>query len=165
MTHPTPGGRLERLRRVAGAVESSSEAVLTVRMLGWGLVLRVLKRVVPLERLVRVVAIEPRHGPRDLGAERRIGRLARLAHRGSSVKRRDNCLERSLVAYRYLTAANAAPVLVVGARAGDAGIEGHVWLTVDGEPIHDAQAALDLYTPVMTFGADGRARSLPDALP
>jgi hypothetical protein len=144
-----------RLGRAVAAVESSSDGFLAARMLGWALVLPVLKSVLPLERLVRIMATDGRPGARDLRTERTIGTLARLTHRIVGVGRRDNCLERSLIAYRYLSATNADPRLVVGACRGETGIEGHVWLLVDGAPVHDTWEGIGRFAPVTAFRADG----------
>ncbi|HUR73960.1 MAG TPA: lasso peptide biosynthesis B2 protein [Sporichthya sp.] len=136
-------------------MRSPADAVLTARMVGWALVLPVLKAVLPLRRLVRLMALSAPATPRNPDAEHAIANLARIAHRVVGLGRRDNCLERSLIAYRYLGAANASPLLVVGARNDQHTIEGHVWLTVDGVPVHDEAAALSRFTPVTAFDASG----------
>ena len=130
-------------------------------MLGWAVVLPVLKARMPLERLVALMWTEARGAQpgRDLAQEHQVARLARMSHRAITAGRRDNCLERSLIAYRHLAARNADPRLVVGARAGSAGIEGHTWVTVDGEPVHDLPEEIATYVPITVFGAGGR--SLP----
>jgi hypothetical protein len=126
-------------------------------MAGWSLVLPVLKRVVPMKRLARVMWAETR-GERNQERNREIARLSaalvRLRPKGS----RENCLERSLLAYRFLSRAGAEPRLVLGVgRSGD-GVVGHAWVTLDGEPIHDTQQAVSEFTPLIAFGAAG----LPD---
>lgn len=153
--------QIAQIRRAAEAVDSLSDAALAVRMLGWALILPVLKVAVSLEKLVQLMAIDGSRSQRNLEAERRIGRLARLAHRTAGAGRRDNCLERSLIAYRYLSAANADPVLVVGASRGGTGIEGHVWLLVDGEPIADSSDEIRRYVPLTAFGSGGRIAPMP----
>lgn len=150
-----------RIRRAAGAVRSPADALLAVRMLGWALVLPVLKRALPLEQLVRLLAGRHRAAAREPATERTIITLARSVHRAVGLGRRDNCLERSLIAFRYLSAVHADPVLVVGARTGETGLEGHVWLTVDGSPVHDSAPKVDRYVPVTVFCADGRVGALP----
>jgi hypothetical protein len=68
---------------------------------------------------------------------------------------RDNCLERGLVAYRYLARAGADPTLVVGMPRTPGG-HGHVWVSVDGVAVHDSAARLADFEPVLAFGSDGR---------
>ena len=161
MTAARPRRAVGRLRRAAATIESPADAALAVRMLGWALVLPVLKTVAPLRTLVRVMSTGGGRRARYTEAERRIGSLARFSHRAAGAGRRDNCLERSLIAYRYLCAANADPVLVVGARDGPSGVEGHVWITVDGEPMQDNGEEIRQYAPVTAFDADGRIGPVP----
>jgi hypothetical protein len=144
-----------RLRRAARAVSSPTDAALAARMIAWALALPVLKVALPLRRLVVLMAVAGAPAARDAEAERAIATLARLTHRAVGLGRRDNCLERSLLAYRYLASANADPVLVVGTCVGSRAVEGHVWLTVDGRPVHDESAAVARFTPVIAFDATG----------
>ena len=65
-----------------------------------------------------------------------------------------NCLERSLILYRYLARANADPRLVVGMSKAHEFL-GHVWVTVDGRPLLDTPETLRAYTVVVRFGARG----------
>jgi len=154
-----------RVRRAAATIESPADAVLAFRMLGWALVLPVLTTVTPLDTLVRVMSMRRTRASRDAEVERRIGSLASLTHRAAGAGRRDNCLERSLIAYRYLCAASADPVLVVGARHGPDGVEGHVWVTVDGQPAQDDGEEIGRYDPVTSFEADGCVGPVPVATP
>ena len=66
-----------------------------------------------------------------------------------------NCLERGLIAYRYLGAAGASPTLVVGMGHNDGDVIGHAWVLVDGRPAGETETSLANYTPVLTFAADG----------
>lgn len=127
-----------------------------VRMAAWAPVLPLLKFVLPLPRLVRLVATRPRRGDRDILAEQRIARLAAIVYGTRGVGVRDNCLERSLVTYRFLGRANAHPHLVVGMRAGGADLIGHVWVTVDGHAVHDPPATVQELTQMMSFDESGR---------
>jgi len=112
----------------------------------------VLKRTLALERLVRLMWLAPGGNARDSGRERRTIRIvARLARTSGG-----NCLERSLVLYRYLARANADPHLVVGMARPDEYL-GHVWVTVDGQPLLETPETLGGYTEVVTFRA-GRAQ-------
>jgi hypothetical protein len=147
---------LRTLRRIAA---SPDEATLALRMAAWTPVLPVLKRVLPLPRLVGLMAPRGRSLERDLRREERIAAIARRLYRTRPITHRDNCLERSLVAYRFLSRAGAEPMLVVGFRREVKDIHGHVWVTVDDVPVHDAPAELAAYETVTAFGSDGRVVS------
>jgi Transglutaminase-like superfamily len=127
--------------------------LLAVRMSSWALALPVLKRIVPLRRLAEVMRNEAR-GPRDPLSERQIVALSSLLARRPP-RFRANCLERSLLAYRFLARANADPRLVVGVRSGEQGLLGHAWVTVDGEPIHESVAAISGFSALVEFGPQG----------
>jgi hypothetical protein len=141
--------RLRRLGRgMRRAVASPPTAWLFVRMLAWKYAFALLKRVLPLKAVVRVA--RPRHvvASADAGARDRIEFiLHRFGDDG-------DCLERSLVAYRFLTRAGAAPTLVIGIER-DATRRGHAWVTVEGESVVESSDALQAFAPVATF--DGAA--------
>ena len=143
------------VRALASCISSPADVWLLGRIAAWALVLPVAKRVVPLRRLVALMASEPKRAERDPELEWRIARMARLVYRGRRPTFRDNCLERSLVTYRYLTRLNADPRLVVGMGKRDEVI-GHVWVLVDGKPVHDDEASLRDLVPVVDFGPDGQ---------
>jgi hypothetical protein len=137
-------------------VSRPEDALLLARMVGWWLTLPALKRVVPLARLVRVVRLEPTRTDRDPEREARVAALAGWLFKSRPRMARDNCLERSLVAYRFLGRLNARPQLVVGVGGERDTVIGHVWVTVDGQPVLDAPAALEAYEAIVSFGADGQ---------
>jgi hypothetical protein len=143
------------LRGALKLLSSPRDLGLLLRMSAWRIVLPGLKFLVPLPKLVRLVAAPPRRSTRSPAEERRIVRSALLLYRDQSVLR-DNCLERSLLTYRFLTRANASPRLVVGMRKGEAGMLGHAWVTVDGHPVQESAESVAEMTPMMSFGADGR---------
>jgi hypothetical protein len=146
-------GRLGLARRY---ISSPSDAWLLARMTSWALVLPVLKYTLPLPRLVRFVAATGT-GRRRAQLEKKITNLSRVLYRASPLVR-DNCLERSLVAYRFLGRANARPELVVA--MGEERV-GHVWVTLDGQPVHDQPASVAKLVPMIVFGADGQRRQAP----
>jgi hypothetical protein len=150
------------------SITSPSDVWLLARMTAWAPGLLVLKRTVPLPRLVALMETRPRRPSRDLALEGRIARMARLLYRGRPGTFRDNCLERSLLTYRFLGRAGADPELVVAMRKGEEGVRGHVWVTVGGRPVHEEPAELEPYVPVMSFrggelrrSASGAAGPLP----
>jgi hypothetical protein len=155
---PQQGTFLRRLETARRAVSSPADALLAARMAGWVAVLPLLKFALPLPRLVRLMASGRRTGALDSSATERIGAISRLLYRVRAVGVDDNCLERSLVAYRYLGRAGAAPELHVGLRRDPGGpVAGHVWVTVDSVPLHEQAEDLASLTGVVSFGPDGRA--------
>jgi hypothetical protein len=129
--------------------------LLLLRMAAWRPVLPALKFLVPLPKLVRLVATRPRRHDRSSEDEYRIIRTALLLFRDQTILR-DNCLERSLLTFRFLTRANASPQLVIGMRSGESGVLGHAWVTVDGRPVQETPESVEEMTPMMSFGPDGR---------
>jgi len=149
-------------------VISLKTALLVLRMGSWVPALPILKRVVSLQRLANLMQGDG-SGARDRAYERQIVALSALLVGLRPPRFRDNCLERSLLAYRFLTLANADPRLVVGVRSGESGIFGHAWVTLDGEPIHESPAAISQFARVVEFSPEGafsgsppEARRLPD---
>jgi hypothetical protein len=166
------GGRFaaaasRRTRLAASLLKSPADAWLAFRMAGWRLVLPLLKRRLPLGRLVRLMWKGAGARPVTAVREARIAELARVVYRSEHVSRPGNCLERSLVLYRYLSAAGADPQLVVGIRSGEAAVRGHAWVTVRGEPIEEAPSSLEGLTRLVSFRGDGsqpRSRRVSEAL-
>ena len=144
---------MSRARAYARLLASPREAWLAARAVGWLCVVPVLKRTLSLERLVRLMWLPPRGTARDHGHEQQTIRIVSRLSRTAG----GNCLERSLVLYRYLARANADPHLVVGMARPDEYL-GHVWVTVDGRPVLETPETLAVYTEVVTFRA-GSAES------
>jgi Transglutaminase-like superfamily len=147
---------LRRARVLKASIRSPGDVWLGVRMLGWRMVLPVLKRALPLPRLARLMWTPSSGQGREPAREERIATLAN----GLGGRRRgrlDNCLERSLVAYRYLSRAGARPELVVGVarKEDDGGVRGHAWIRVDGRPFHEPARSLDGFEEMTAFGGDG----------
>jgi hypothetical protein len=164
----SPASASRRAHRLAWAfwhvLSRPADLVVLIRMAAWPLALPMLKRRLPLPALARLMWAQPRTGPRDLERERRTSALARRLYRFRIVARDDNCLERSLLTYRFLARLNANPQLVAGVRMGDEGVLGHVWVTVDGEPVGESADALEIFSPVVVFGAGGVPRRQVSAL-
>jgi hypothetical protein len=151
----------DRVQRIRTVVSGPSELLLSGRMLVWAGVLPVLKRLVPLSRLVTVMAPRHRSAP-DSKRTQDVVTLARWMYRTRAL--RDNCLERSLITYRYLPAGNESSLLILGVRKGDDGPPGHAWLVVNGVPVHDSDETLEKLVPVVAFDLEGRRRQPPSAL-
>lgn len=128
-----------------------------LRIWTWALAARPLKHVLPLPFLVRIASATAR---RSATAERRAAVERRLAaylvRRGPFPARPPgNCLERSLGAYRVLCSLGADVRLVIGIRPRDAGVDGHVWVVLDGKPFAEA-GDVDTYARIVAFDARGR---------
>ena len=141
---------VSRLRALAKLLTRPVDVWLAVRTVGWMCVLPLLKRMLPLPRLVRLMWRPPRAAVRHPQRELRTARLVRGLCRTSG----GNCLERSLILYRHLSRLNADPCLVLGMGKQGAFL-GHVWVTVDGQPLLDSPETLREYAEVVRFGAGG----------
>ena len=152
-----------RLRVLAACIEGPADAWLALRMLAWRLLLPVLKRVLPLPRLVRLMwwSGEPR--PATLEGQKRIATLASGLSGPARISALDNCLERSLLVYRFLSKAGAEPELVVGfARRGGA-VQGHAWVNLDDQGLFGEDGSLGEFETTLCFGRDGAIKSSHDA--
>jgi hypothetical protein len=143
-----------RFRLARKHVASPGDALLLARMAAWTLVLPALKYLLPLKRLVRLAAGDD-GGVRAPAREQKIADLVRVLYRSPAAVVRDNCLERSLVTYRYLGRAGARPELVVGMGKDGGDLLGHVWVTVDGEPLYDSPEKLGQFVPIAVFDSSG----------
>jgi hypothetical protein len=143
-----------RVRLARKHVASPTDALLLVRMAGWAAMLPALKYILPLQRLVRLAA-SGGEGARAPGREEKVTDLARVLYRSPAAVVRDNCLERSLVTYRYLSRANAKPELVVAMGKDGGNLLGHVWVTVDGKPLYDSPEKLAEFVPMVVFDSSG----------
>jgi Transglutaminase-like superfamily len=127
---------------------------LLVRSAAWAAVLPSLKLLFPAPRLARLMWRDPRSAGRDPALEDEVVAVVERVYAHGRIPRRHNCLERSLLAYRYLSEINAAPVLVVGL-ANERTAHGHAWVLVDGEPIAEPEHVLAEMTPILSFGRRG----------
>jgi hypothetical protein len=140
-----------RVARVRNVVRKPGDVVLFARMVGWAAALPVLKRRMPLPRLVETARPEARTSARP----ETVIALARWVYRIPGF--RDNCLEKSLLTYRYLPAGPNEYRLVLGVRRAEAeGPPGHAWLTIDGRPVHDSPETLVDLVPILAFDEEGR---------
>jgi hypothetical protein len=153
---------LSALKRL---VSTPADAALLARMLAWWVALPLLKRATPLPRLVRFAQLDPRRTARDLEREAKVAALAEWLFKARPRPARDNCLERSLVAYRFLGRLGAEPELVVGVGDKEEATVGHVWVIVDGRPVHDQPETLDAYEAIVVFDSGGRRSELREGAP
>jgi transglutaminase superfamily protein len=115
--------------------------------------LGLLKHLVPLRWLVKWTWCEAA-GPRDRVAERRLAANVLRVTKLLRISDRD-CLQRSLLLYRLLSAAGGDPELVVGVREQDGKIIGHAWVLVDRMSILEPERDLVRFSAVLRFGARG----------
>ena len=127
-------------------------------MVVWRLAVPVLKWVLPLPRLARFMWTPATRPQRDPARERQIVTLSEALSGPHGGHLLDNCLERSLVSYRFLSRAGAAPELVFGIARDGEPRRGHAWVMLDGNPVHDTPVSLERFEEFGTFGADGSLR-------
>lgn len=113
----------------------------------------VLKRLVTLQRLARW-AWRSGATPADEAAGRRaVQAVTRISHRLGSRDR--DCLQRSLVLYRALSAAGVGPRLVLGFRRDGETVRGHAWVEVGVGGRSVLPEDVSGYEEAMSFGAGG----------
>ena len=143
-------GRLRTLRK---HVRSPSDALLVVRLLGWRVALAVLKRTVPIATLVRLMAAPGGRSTRDT---RRIVELVDWLYAPRRDRDLGNCLDRSLVLYRFLSRNEPGTRLVLGMRRGSSELEGHAWVISGDRAIGETPASDSEFMTLASFAADGR---------
>ncbi len=139
------------MRQLIALVSHPPDLWIALRTLGWMTGLPVLKRILALSRLVRLMHRDASGTVRDVTREQRIVGIVRRLCRVSG----GNCLERSLILYRFLGEAGATPKLVMGIGHPDA-YAGHVWVTIDAAPLLEIPETVAAYTELMTFDETGR---------
>ena len=145
-----------RARVIRGCIRSPADVWLAARMAGWRLAVPLLKWRLPLPRLARLMWTSSRRAERDRAREQRIVTLAEALCGPHGGRVLDNCLERSLVSYRFLSQAGAEPVLAFGvAKDRDDPVRGHAWVRLDGDPVHDTAFALERFEELGAFGQGG----------
>src|SRR5437764_2189223 len=122
-----PASLSRRIATLRSHVRSLQDASLVTRMLFWRLLLPVLKRLLPLPALARLMSTWRRPPP---GGQSKVIELAAWLYGPRALSDGENCLDRSLLLYRYLAALDPATRLLVGFRPGEDGVEGHAWVAV-----------------------------------
>jgi hypothetical protein len=121
------------------------------RMLAWRVALPVLKRALPLPRLVRLTAPSRRRG--SAGAEQVVAASELLF--GERTAASGDCLERSLLTYRFLGEAGLEPQLVCGLQRAGGELVCHYSVLVGGAPLEERPEAVADYSAVLAFDASG----------
>jgi Transglutaminase-like superfamily len=144
-----------RTRRVANLLIRPGDLWLALRMAAWRLVLPALKRRMPLEGLIDLMWTQAPAEPARPGQEARVADLAAMVFRSEHPYRYGNCLERSLVLCRYLSAIGADPELIVGFKRGEEALVGHAWVVVRSEAVAESLDSLERYAKVVTYRDEG----------
>jgi Transglutaminase-like superfamily len=151
-TTERPSWLSTRLRSIRWHVRTRADAWLAIRMFGWRLVLPALKRVLPFDTLARSMRGRP-----DTRSEReQVVRLASWIYGSRRLTGGDNCLERSLLLYRYLSRTDPDARLVVGFRNSGQTVQGHAWVAVGNRAMAAETDGRGPYEPIVSFGRDGR---------
>jgi hypothetical protein len=162
MSDASAAARGTQFQRVASRFASLDALLLAVRAMAWALVLPIVKHLVPIRSLVAFMRRDPVLASRDPQLEDRILAFSRWSARLVRWSAGGNCLERALIAYRYLCAAKADPVLVMGVDRPEAGgVRGHAWVLVDGKPAGESYSSVADFTPMIAFDASGQALPRP----
>ena len=156
MSAPPERGGLGR-RGLARVISHASwgEILLGFRIVAWSLLMPTLRRALPLPVLTRMLSGRAWVAPRcdlDRKSASLVGWI--LPTRGS------NCVTRSLVLYRMLSARDRDVALVLGMRRVPSGWTGHAWVAVEGRPLAETPGALRQFTPVVAFGPWGHRRRI-----
>jgi hypothetical protein len=117
------------------------------------LALAVLKRTVPIATLVRLMATPGGRATRD---PRRIVELVDWLYGPRRKRELGNCLDRSLVLYRFLSRSEPATRLVIGMRRESSELEGHAWVIAGDRAFGETPPSGGGFVTLATFAADGR---------
>ena len=140
---------------MATQFSSPADVVLAARVMTWACVLPILKQLMPIRSIVRLVWRRPRLEA-DPARDERVVTFARWACRMIRPGRGGNCLERGLIAYRFLLEGGAEPTLVVGMRRNKkSAVIGHAWVVLHGAPAGERADLVNEYIPVFAFAPDG----------
>ena len=149
------GSPPSRLSRILAHFTSPGDVLLAARVMTWACALPLLKRVLPIRSLVKLVWREPRM-EHDTARDQRVIAFARFACRLTRWRSGGNCLERGLLAYRFLLEGHAEATLVVGiGKDHSSNIIGHAWVLLNDAPAGESAASVSEYVPVFAFGPDG----------
>ena len=126
--------------------------VAVARLVPWFVTYGAMKRFVSLPTLARWAYQTPRRGascdPREVASYvLRTGRLTGVPDR--------DCLQRSLVLYRELSAAGLSPELALGFQRRDGRLAGHAWVTIGGRAVAEPDLDESAFTQVVRFGKCG----------
>jgi hypothetical protein len=129
-------------------------------MAGWAAALSVLKHFVPVSSLAKLMWKDAREKKCEPTREALIVSLAGWLSNGTNVTNRGACLQRSLLAYRYLSALGADPHLVVAFAKCNGTVVGHAWVEVDGRAVGEPADPTLVFKPTAVFGVRAQRLAL-----
>jgi hypothetical protein len=143
------------MRRVVHfIVRRPGEAFLLVRMAAWVALLSILIKLMPLPRVLSLIAGTTRgRKPRDPRmTERRLAQLVDALLGLDVLCFTPTCWKRAPVLHRYLALYGIKTRIVFGVRKGQGALlAGHAWLEADGRPF--LEATPPQYTTTYSFPA------------
>ena len=145
---------------VLSYVTSPSDAVAVINVLAWTLTLPVLKFALPLPTLVRLVCFQAPSGRESRARANQIITLIDRLYRVGALKRGGSCLERSLLAFRFLARTHPGSRLMIGAREINGHWLGHAWVTVDDRAADESLVPPGAFCPIVAFDASGMPQPL-----
>jgi hypothetical protein len=145
------GGRKQRLLQL---LCSPSDLWLMIRIMGWALILPILKRIFPLRTLAKFLWSAPKIPDRNFDQEQKIATVIRWIY-VFVFSNEKSCIQRSLILYRYLSLSHSNPQLYTGIRREKNDWKGHAWILVDGKPFGDFDSHLEDFRPLLSFGEHG----------
>jgi hypothetical protein len=143
-----------RKQRFLQLIRSPSDSWLIIRMLGWALILPILKRIVPLRTLAKLVWSGRQMPVRNFEQEQKIATVIRWIY-VFIFSNEKSCVQRSLLLYRYLSLSHSDPRLYTGMRRDQNNWKGHAWILVDGKPFGEFDSKIEDFKPLFSFGEHG----------
>ena len=144
-----------RLRRFLQLVISPADVWLCMRMMLWAIVLPLLKILIPVKSLARFMWMSPRTPVKNVEQEQKIAIIVRWIYL-LVLSSKKNCVERSLLLYRFLSRTNSDPTLVTGLRQLEDGTwKGHAWILVNGVPFGETESNVEDFKTLVIFGRHG----------
>ncbi|HZH29309.1 MAG TPA: lasso peptide biosynthesis B2 protein [Pyrinomonadaceae bacterium] len=153
-THISPrqGSHVRRIMRFIG--RRPGEALLLVRMAAWVALLSFLIKLLPLPRVLSLVAgtSHERKARSSRMTEQRLGLLVDALLGLNVLCFTPTCWKRAPVLHRYLALQGIRTRIIFGVRKeNDAALAGHAWLEADGRPL--LEATPPRYTRTYSFPA------------
>ncbi|HEX8131616.1 MAG TPA: lasso peptide biosynthesis B2 protein [Pyrinomonadaceae bacterium] len=143
------------MRRTVHYIGSKpGEAFLLVRMAAWVALLSLLIKILPLPRVLSLVAAKRREGrtQRSRMTQQRLGQLIDALLGMNVLCFTPTCWKRAPVLHRYLALHGIETRIVFGVRKEkESLLAGHAWLEADGHPL--LEASPPRYTPTYSFPA------------
>lgn len=136
-------------------VDSPSDAATIFGVVAWMVALPLLKFALPLPALVRLVCFRAPAGRESRARARKIVALIDCLYQKGPLRRNGTCLERSLLAFRFLARTYPGSRLTIGVREIDGHWLGHAWLSVDDRAVNGARVPSGAFCPIVAIDANG----------